>query len=92
MRCRKNPLGVFVNAINWSKELASAAPFSAFRKAGFAALLVSGFAVSGCATAHKPPAISYDDAQATPAKASQEPPKPVEVVAVPTTFARCLGS
>jgi type IV secretion system protein VirB9 len=60
-----------------------------FRKAGFAALLMSASALAGCASTQKPPAISYDDAAATlasetPAVLAPEPPKPVQVVAIPT--------
>jgi type IV secretion system protein TrbG len=44
-------------------------------------LLVSALALAACATS-KPPAISYDDPQ--PAVLQPEPPKPVEVVALPT--------
>jgi len=55
------------------------------RRATLPVLLLSASALAGCATAGaKPPAISYDDAtpavQAVPAA---EPPKPVEVVAIP---------
>jgi type IV secretion system protein VirB9 len=56
-----------------------------FRRAATAALLVSASALAGCATTSaKPPAIAYDnpptEIAATPAP---EPPKPVEVVAIP---------
>ena len=53
-----------------------------FRKSVLPALLISAAALAGCATAAKPPVISYDDA--APALQSPEPPKAVEVVAIPT--------
>jgi len=46
-------------------------------------LLVSGFTLAACST-FKPPEITYDDPGATPAVRLPEPPKPVEVVALPT--------
>lgn len=56
-----------------------------FRHATSAALLASAAALSGCATTSAtPPAITYDDPlveiAATPTK---EPPRPVEVIAIP---------
>jgi type IV secretion system protein VirB9 len=45
------------------------------------ALLLSASALAGCAASAKPPAISYD--AAAPAVQEAEPPKPVEVVAIP---------
>jgi type IV secretion system protein VirB9 len=62
----------------------NAARLTSFRKSSLAALLISGSALAGCATAQKPPAISYDDAPAKPAVLVPDPPKPVQVVAVPT--------
>lgn len=54
-----------------------------FRKSVLAALLASASALAGCASAPpKPPVIAYDEA--TPAVRAPEPPKPVEVVAIPT--------
>jgi type IV secretion system protein TrbG len=58
---------------------------SPFRRAASAALLISASALAGCATTSaKPPAITYDDPPveiaATP---TQEPPRPVKVVAIP---------
>ncbi|MEW6437827.1 MAG: P-type conjugative transfer protein TrbG [Pseudomonadota bacterium] len=60
-----------------------------FRKAGnpacrtstFAALLLSATTLAGCATAQKPPEISYDDA--APAVQTVDPPAPVQVVELP---------
>ncbi|MEN5300103.1 P-type conjugative transfer protein TrbG [Brucella sp. TWI559] len=52
-----------------------------FRKAAFAALLLSATALAGCATAHKPPEIAYDDA--APAVQTVDPPAPVTVVELP---------
>lgn len=56
-----------------------------FRRSASAVLLMSASALGGCATTSaKPPAIAYDnpppEIAATPAP---EPPKPVEVVAIP---------
>ena len=46
-------------------------------------LLVSGFALAGCSTL-KPPRITYDDPAAMqPAVLAPEPPRPVEIVALP---------
>ena len=46
-------------------------------------LLVSGFALAGCST-FKPPRITYDDPAAMqPAVLAPEPPRPVEIVALP---------
>ena len=53
----------------------------AFRKSAFSALLVCTSALAGCATAHKPPEISYDDA--APAVQAVDPPAPVTVVELP---------
>ena len=53
----------------------------AFRNASFAALLLSASTLAGCATMHKPPEISYDDA--APAVLKIDPPAPVRVVALP---------
>jgi len=53
----------------------------AFRNASFAALLLSASTLAGCATMHKPPEISYDDA--APAVLKTDPPAPVRVVALP---------
>jgi len=60
-----------------------------FRKAGnpasrtstLAVLLLSATALAGCATTHKPPEISYDDA--APAVQTADPPGPVQVVELP---------
>ncbi len=60
-----------------------------FRKAGnpasrtstFAVLLLCTSALAGCATANRPPEISYDDA--VPAALSANPPAPVRVVELP---------
>jgi len=52
------------------------------RRAALPALLISVSALAGCATSQpKPPVISYDDA--APAVIEADPPKPVEVVAIP---------
>jgi P-type conjugative transfer protein TrbG len=51
------------------------------RKTGFALLLLCTTALAGCATAHKPPEISYDDA--APATLRIDPPAPVTVVELP---------
>lgn len=56
---------------------------SHFHKSAIPALLISASALAGCAHASaKPPAISYDTA--APAVQTSDPPKPVEVIAVPT--------
>lgn len=52
-----------------------------FRKTGMTALLITAFALAGCATSEKPPEISYDDA--LPAVPAAEPPTPVRVVELP---------
>ena len=51
------------------------------RKAVFPALLVSGFALTGCAQKFVPPTISYDTA--VPATRIPDPPGPVTVVEIP---------
>lgn len=58
---------------------------SPFRRAASAALLVSASALAGCATTSaKPPAIAYGDPPVeTAATPAPEPPRPVEVVAIP---------
>jgi type IV secretion system protein VirB9 len=56
--------------------------FAAFRKAALPLVLVSTIALAGCATFHKPPEISYDDAM--PAVETADPPARVEVVELPT--------
>ena len=52
-----------------------------FRNSLLAALLLSASVLAGCATAEKPPEISYDDA--APAVQATEPPLPVKVVELP---------
>jgi type IV secretion system protein VirB9 len=52
------------------------------RKAALPVLLISAFALSACAS-RKPPQINYDD-EARPAVLQPDPPKPVQVVEVPT--------
>ncbi|NIJ64270.1 type IV secretion system protein VirB9 [Sphingomonas leidyi] len=53
-----------------------------FRKSAIPALLITASTLTACATtAARPPAIRYDDA--APAMLTVEPPKPVEVVAIP---------
>jgi type IV secretory pathway VirB9-like protein len=47
----------------------------------FAALLLCATALAGCATALKPPEISYDEA--APATLSADPPAPVQIVEIP---------
>nr|WP_246519685.1 MULTISPECIES: P-type conjugative transfer protein TrbG [Xanthobacteraceae] len=54
---------------------------AARRKAAFAALLLCTSALAGCATAQKPPEISYDDV--APAVQTVDPPAPVRVVELP---------
>lgn len=53
----------------------------AVRKCPLPLVLISVTALAGCATAHKPPQISYDDAQ--PAVLQTDPPDPVRVVELP---------
>ena len=48
------------------------------------ALSVSALALAACAGRQLPPAIHYDEIQMKPAALVPEPPKPVEVVEVPT--------
>lgn len=54
---------------------------TAFRKAGFAALLISVTALGGCAHNFVPPDIDYDNA--APAKLAVDPPPPVKIVELP---------
>src|SRR3546814_17981503 len=53
----------------------------ASRTSTFAVLLLCTSALAGCATASRPPEISYDDA--VPAALSANPPSPVRVVELP---------
>ena len=53
----------------------------ASRTSAFAVLLLWTSALAGCATANRPPEISYDDA--VPAALSADPPAPVRVVELP---------
>ena len=53
-RLRKNPLGVFVNAINWSKELGNDER-SCPQYSRIAVLLLSASTLAGCAIPPKPP-------------------------------------
>jgi P-type conjugative transfer protein TrbG len=62
----------------------SAARHPSFRKPAIAALLISASTLAGCASAPKPPAISYDDAPPIAAVKAPDTPNPVEVVAIPT--------
>jgi type IV secretion system protein VirB9 len=52
-----------------------------FRNAALPALLISAFALAGCASKFTPPDISYDTV--TPAKLTVDPPAPVTVVELP---------
>jgi len=52
------------------------------RKSAWPALLLTSL-TAGCAIAAKPPAMTYDEAQATLAIEAPEPSGPVEVVAIP---------
>ncbi|AZO54376.1 P-type conjugative transfer protein TrbG [Mesorhizobium sp. M8A.F.Ca.ET.208.01.1.1] len=54
---------------------------SVLRKAGLPLILLATTALAGCATTHKPPEISYDDA--APAVQTVDPPAPVTVVELP---------
>jgi type IV secretion system protein VirB9 len=54
---------------------------AAFRKAGFAALLLSVTSLGGCAHPFIPPDINYDSA--VPAKLSADPPAPIKIVELP---------
>ena len=47
-------------------------------------LSVSALALVACAGKEPPPAIRYDDAAMKPAVIAPDPPKPVEIVEVPT--------
>jgi type IV secretion system protein VirB9 len=53
-----------------------------FRKAVVAGLLVGASAIAGCATAHRPPRITYDDTP-RPAVLAPDPPGPVKIVELP---------
>lgn len=53
----------------------------AFRKSALPLLLACTSVLAGCATAQKPPEISYDDAM--PAHQTADPPAPVRVVELP---------
>lgn len=63
------------------KAAAWSAGCPAFRKSSLAALLLCASALAGCATAQKPPEISYDNA--APAVQTVDPPAPVRVVELP---------
>jgi len=52
-----------------------------FRTAALPLVLLSASALAGCATAHKPPEISYDNA--APTVLAADPPAPVTVVELP---------
>lgn len=54
---------------------------STFRKSALPLALLAATALAGCATTHKPPEISYDDA--APAVQAVDPPAPVTVVELP---------
>ena len=85
-RLLKNPLGIYVNGLSWSRELDSSE--GANHETSFPPLRCSFDAAGprGLRLAGKPPpSISLDEtvlAQPLP-----EPPKPVEVVAVPEPLA-----
>ena len=51
------------------------------RKSALPLLLLCTAALAGCATTHRPPEISYDDA--APATLRADPPAPVQVVELP---------
>jgi type IV secretion system protein VirB9 len=60
------------------------ARLTSLRKSALAVLLLSGTVLAGCASVQKPPAIRYDDMPAKAAVLIPDPPKPVQVVAIPT--------
>jgi type IV secretion system protein TrbF len=93
-RLKENPLGIYVNAINWSKDGTVKPPFhkaaapalaisrsALVRTSAIPALLIGIAALGGCAQRIIPPDISYDDM--TPAVQMGDPPAPVEVVELP---------
>lgn len=55
--------------------------FPHLRKSALSLLLLCTTALAGCATTHRPPEISYDDA--APATLRADPPAPVQVVELP---------
>ena len=55
--------------------------FPPLRKSALPLLLLCTTALAGCATTHRPPEISYDDA--APATLRADPPAPVQVVELP---------
>ena len=55
--------------------------FPPLRKSALPLLLLCMTALAGCATTHRPPEISYDDA--APATLRADPPAPVQVVELP---------
>jgi P-type conjugative transfer protein TrbG len=55
--------------------------FSGIRTSLLPVMILSTTSLAGCATAHKPPEISYDNA--APAVLSVEPPAPVRIVELP---------
>ena len=71
--------------LSFCKADITASIATTFRKLASPALVVSGFALAGCATTFKPPDISYDDA--APAMLAGDPPKPVEIVEMPEAAA-----
>lgn len=52
------------------------------RIASLATLLLASVSLGACATAYKPPEISYDDTP-KPAVLQPDPPKPVQIVELP---------
>ena len=90
-RLLKNPLGIYVNGLSWSRELDSSEGAKPM-KLRFRLYVVplTLLALAGCASQKPPPSISLDEtvlAQPLP-----EPPKPVEVVAPSLNRWRCRRS
>lgn len=54
---------------------------TSIRRSGVPLLLLCMSSLAGCATAHKPPEISYDNA--APARLTVDPPAPVQIVELP---------
>jgi len=85
---RKNPLGIYVNGLSWSREYGRnrrnpTSMKTPIRHSLLPLILSATLAtLTGCATHGKPPPdITLDDPIA--AHALPEPPKPIEVVEVP---------
>ena len=74
---RKNPLGIYVNGLSWSRDAMTRSIKSMLFLSASSLVLVA------CAAKTPPPSIVYDTASFAPTTLQPDPPKPVKIVESP---------